>query len=478
MNMLQGQAKAGRNAADLPALFLHIDRNSRIVDASQTACEQYGYDLLSLQALELSALQTDEGRAGWRTLWQQLTATAISQWEGWQQRQDGSRFWAACTLEWREHYGIVIVQDQTKRRQEEEELRYLLRAVEQSPSTVVITDTAGLIEYVNPKFSRLTGYAPEEVLGKNPRILKSGEQDERFYQTMWQTITRGEEWRGEFHNKKKNGELYWEFASISPLRNAEGCITHFLAVKEDTTARKAAEEAVQQAERQLRQELLAAGQLQQGLLPAPLQTAWLQMMTLFRPYQMVSGDVYDFALWDNQVLQGYLGDVMGHGVEAALQTSALRVLGQSVLQTGATLPAALAAINRNMGRCWAEDSYAAMIAFAVNRQTERLTVAAAGINHIIFVRQGQAQLVSMPGPYVGMLPDCLYEAQEWPFSAGDAVFFLSDGLLDILREKEELPGTYAGVTAWLHEQAASGACLDDATAIGIYWQETAAGKEG
>jgi two-component system sensor histidine kinase/response regulator len=139
-----------------------------------------------------------------------------------------------------------------ERRRAEEQLRKLSQAVEQSPACVVITDPQGNIEYVNPKFTLLTGYTLEEALGKNPRILKSGESPPEVYQQLWETITSGGEWRGEFHNKKKNGELYWESAAISPVRDTAGAITHFLAVKEDITARKRAEEALREGEERFR----------------------------------------------------------------------------------------------------------------------------------------------------------------------------------------------------------------------------------
>jgi PAS domain S-box-containing protein len=116
----------------------------------------------------------------------------------------------------------------------------------------VITGTDGTIEYVNPKFTSLTGYSREEVMGANPRILKSGEQPVGFYADLWKTITSGREWRGEFHNRKKNGEYYWEFASISPLLDEKGAITHYIAVKEDITARKEAEDALRRSEEKLR----------------------------------------------------------------------------------------------------------------------------------------------------------------------------------------------------------------------------------
>jgi PAS domain S-box-containing protein len=160
----------------------------------------------------------------------------------------------------------AVVRDITERKQMEEKLRQLSRAVEQSPASIVITDHAGNIEYVNPKFIQVTGYILAEVLGKNPRILKSGEMSPEGYGMLWQTITTGKEWRGEFHNKKKNGELYWESASISPIRDLAGRVTHYVAVKEDITARKQNEAERDQLIRDL-QDALANVKSLSGLLP-------------------------------------------------------------------------------------------------------------------------------------------------------------------------------------------------------------------
>ncbi|KAA0249159.1 MAG: PAS domain S-box protein [Candidatus Jettenia sp.] len=139
-----------------------------------------------------------------------------------------------------------LIEEIAERKRIENELRKLYNAVEQSPCTIVITDTKGSIEYANPKFYKTTGYTPKETIGQNPRILKSGEKPPEEYKHLWDTIISGEEWRGEFHNKRKNGELYWEYASISPIRNSEGVIAYFLAVKEDITERKRAEDELRE----------------------------------------------------------------------------------------------------------------------------------------------------------------------------------------------------------------------------------------
>ena len=137
------------------------------------------------------------------------------------------------------------ITDIHEQKQAEVELRKLSVAVEQSPASVVITDLQGQISYVNEKFCQVTGYTMEEALGANPRVLKSGEMPIEVYEELWKSISSGREWRGELLNKKKNGELYWEAASISPITSADGAITHYLAVKEDITERKQMEKELQ-----------------------------------------------------------------------------------------------------------------------------------------------------------------------------------------------------------------------------------------
>lgn len=124
------------------------------------------------------------------------------------------------------------------------ELHTLSKAVEHSPTSTVITDRDGYIEYVNPKFSEVTGYAVAEVIGQNPRLLQSGLTPDSVYEELWETITTGQVWKGELLNRKKNGESYWENISISPIRDASGNISHFVALKEDVTESKARAEQI------------------------------------------------------------------------------------------------------------------------------------------------------------------------------------------------------------------------------------------
>ncbi len=176
--------------------------------------------------------------------------------EGWYEMA-GKRLYLmfeAAPITNRQHEIVAAVEtleDITERRLMEESLSRLTRAVEQSPATIVMTDAEGNIDYVNPKFCRTTGYSFEEALGQNPRILKSGDRDALGYAELWNTITTGREWRGEFHNKRKNGTLYWEQASISPLYDKQGKINGYLAIKEDITARKETERELAESRAEL-----------------------------------------------------------------------------------------------------------------------------------------------------------------------------------------------------------------------------------
>jgi PAS domain S-box-containing protein len=161
---------------------------------------------------------------------------------------------------------IARKNDEEERKKLVSELRKLSSAVEQSTSVIVIADLEGNIEYVNPAFEKTTGYSLEETLGKNPRILKSGEMTDNEYRKLWETISAGGEWRGQFHNKRKDGSLYWEQAAISGIRDADGKVVKYLAVKEDITERKMMEDELKSSEAQNRVLVDSAGQAGEAIV--------------------------------------------------------------------------------------------------------------------------------------------------------------------------------------------------------------------
>ena len=144
---------------------------------------------------------------------------------------------------------LLFIQDVSAQKRAQTDLRKLLQAMEQSPASVMITDVDGRIEYVNPKFTETTGYTYAEVAGKTPGFLRSGYTSGREYDDLWKTISAGNVWRGEFNNRRKNGELYWELASIAPVRDGSDKVTHYVAVKEDISERKATEERLRRSQR-------------------------------------------------------------------------------------------------------------------------------------------------------------------------------------------------------------------------------------
>ena len=157
------------------------------------------------------------------------------------QRRDGSRVAVLLTdvlLPGSDEQILAIALDITERKRAEVSLRQLSQAVEQSPECVLITDLSGNIEYANASCVQTTGYRAEELLGRNPRILQSGKTPRQVYADLWQTLQAGQSWKGEFHNRRKNGSEYIEFAIITPIRQADGGISHYVAVKEDITEKK------------------------------------------------------------------------------------------------------------------------------------------------------------------------------------------------------------------------------------------------
>ena len=230
---------------------LDVD-TGRVLDANDTACRLLGYardELLGLGLEHLDASLRDPARIAGAL--DALRSDRASMVTTRQLRKDGSSFpvevSARCTTQGGRQYVIAIVRDISERTRAEEQVRTLSQAVEQSPVSIVITDVAGAIEYVNPSFCELTGYLPAEVLGQNPRILNSGQTPPEVFRDLWATITRGERWQGDLCNRAKSGELFWEWATISPIRDAAGEIRHFLAVKQDVTRARAMEQAIRAA---------------------------------------------------------------------------------------------------------------------------------------------------------------------------------------------------------------------------------------
>ena len=214
--------------------------SGKVLDVNKRACEMFGWsheEFLSktLRDMVPPEFHTLLPNAGERDLSEKTLYTT-------NMRANGEHFPVAVRGRVQEVGNkkrlLVVVRDITEQKKAEEELLKLSRATFQSPAAIVITDLQGTIEYVNPAFTEVTGYTREEAVGENPRVLQSGMHHTEFYEELWKTIATGDIWRGEFRNKNKDGRFFWESASISPVANSEGEITHCVAVKEDITERK------------------------------------------------------------------------------------------------------------------------------------------------------------------------------------------------------------------------------------------------
>ena len=240
------------NAGD--AIFIH-DGDGSLLTVNSMAVEKLGYaqtELMTMTAGQLQLLErreeTEVGLAG-------LRMEGDSRFETVMQRKDGSVFPAdvkACRTLWEGRPAIMSTcRDISELKLASEKLRKLSQAVEQSESSTLITNLSGVIEYSNPWVTVLTGYTPGEVLGQNPRLFQSGQTKPETYRELWQTILAGKVWRGELHNRKKNGDLHWEDVRISPVLDSSGQITHFLSIKEDVTERKRITEELLETNRSL-----------------------------------------------------------------------------------------------------------------------------------------------------------------------------------------------------------------------------------
>ena len=229
--------------------IFRIDEQGKILDANICACASLGYtkaELCNLSVFDIDAKYTPEL---WREHRKVVRTKGSGTIESLHRRKDGSVFPVEVTVNYfyyeEQAVSFSFVVDITDRKQAESKMLRLSQAVEQNPAAIVLTDPTGNIEYVNPKFTQITGYSFDEVYGKNPRLLKSGKTTNEEYRELWTAIKAGKEWRGEFYNRRKDGSFFWERALITSVRDPDDSIMHFLAIKEDISERKEYEDRMQ-----------------------------------------------------------------------------------------------------------------------------------------------------------------------------------------------------------------------------------------
>ncbi|MBK8881859.1 MAG: PAS domain S-box protein [Bacteroidales bacterium] len=244
---------------NIPMGVYRTTPDGHILMANRAACKMLGYDSYEEMArfnLEEEGFMPSYSRSHFRDQLEK-EGEILGLESEWKLR-DGTRiFVRESSKAIRDSDGQILyyegtIEDLTENKRTNDVIRKLSRAVEQSPVSIIITDIEGRIEYANPKACQSSGYSSKELLGNNPRVLKSFETTTEEYEKLWKTISEGNEWRGVFHNRKKNGECYWESATISPVFGSTGKATNYVAVKEDITEKVMTEKALRESEEKYR----------------------------------------------------------------------------------------------------------------------------------------------------------------------------------------------------------------------------------
>jgi PAS domain S-box-containing protein len=348
----------------------------------------------------------------------------------------------------------VSGRDITVRRRMEEQLRLSFVAMESAANGIMITDRAGLITWVNPAFTRLTGWSIGDIVGKNCRVLESGAHPPQLYQALWSTITAGLVWRGELVNRRRNGTLYTEEQTIAPVHDASGEISHFVAVKTDVSERRRAEEVLRRDAERMQHELVLAEEVQEGLEPtAPPVVPGFQLAAAARPARFVSGDLYDWIpLGDDRCLL-VMADISGKGVSAAMLSAAARTLVRNLAPL-ASGPGVL--LERLNDALYADLSRVGMfitvVAVLLDARTGTAEYANAGHTEILVARRGGAAVDREPvtAPPLGVVAGGRVAERSLLLAPADLLLLYSDGVTEaadpagLLFGIERLTGVLAG----------------------------------
>lgn len=301
----------------------------------------------------------------------------------------------------------------------------LARAVEQTADSILITDSRGTIEYVNPAFEKITGYSAAEVLGRKPNILKSGEHDARFYRDLWDILISSEPFRGTIINRKKSGELFWSEQTISPIKDHAGATTHFVSVLKDITAlRKKQKQEFHMA---------LARELQQRYYSVTASLPGFDIAAAAYPADETGGDYFDFVPLPDGSLYIVLADIAGHGFGSAFVMAEVRALLRAYATISPDIPSLLERINRSLLATLGGGRFVTMFLGRIDPQRHSLDYASAGhVSGYVLRNSGNmgAVLDSTAKP-LGMFPDlefCL--SLTVPLKRGDTILLLTDGITE------------------------------------------------
>ncbi len=394
----------------------------------------------------------------YENLWKTITAGKTWRGEFHNRKKNGELYWEHASIsgllddEGKVTHYVAVKEDITERKAMDMELRMMSQAVEQSPASIVITDTAGDILYVNQKFAEATGYAPEEVIGRNPRILKSGLTPQREYRRLWETITAGRVWHGEFRNRKKSGEKFWEYAAVSPIMDAEGRILYYLAVKEDITERKEMDQMLESAyqtihvhQSRMLDELNQARETQLALLPDALPTVpGAHIAFKYVPMEQIGGDYYNVFQIDEHRYGIVIADVSGHGVPAALISIMLSAVANESCRAGHSPKTIMDEANDLLFEKLPSDKFVSLIYSIYDVGDRSLTYAVGGHPEGLIYRPDTGELFKLEteGSLVGAMPTRVaeFEERKIQLETGDRILLYTDAIIEALNDDKEAFG--------------------------------------
>jgi PAS domain S-box-containing protein len=320
---------------------------------------------------------------------------------------------------------MMHAEDITTNKIAEQELRKLSNAVEQTADSVVITDKAGIIEYVNPAFVETTGYSREEAIGQTPRLLKSYKQSKAFYKKLWKTILTDNSYHGTVVNKKKNGDLYVSQQTITPMKDKNGNITHFVSVLKDVTELK------KQQEQESR--LQIARELQQRLLKSKITIPGFDIAGKTYSAIETCGDYFDFISMKDGSIGIVIGDVCGHGIGAALimvQARAyLRMLAKLETDPGIILTQ----INQVLADDLDETHFVTLTLARLDPEKKLLEYASAGHIPGYLIKRSETgeEILTSTGIPLGIVKDYFYQKSgPIKLTNGDILAFITDGIIE------------------------------------------------
>jgi PAS domain S-box-containing protein len=335
--------------------------------------------------------------------------------------------------------------DITDRKLAEKQLKTQAAAMQSAENAIVITNAHGFVQWVNPAFSKLTGYAPDEALGKMLSILKSGKHDEAFYKDLWDTVLEGNVWQGELINRKKSSELYYEEMTVTPVFDEKDQITQFVAIKQDISERKRLEEILIREKERMEEELNVAKDIQMSMLPLNFppfpKRNEIDIHAHLIPAREVGGDFYDFYFLDENHICFLVGDVSGKGVPAALMMAVTKTLLKSRAGNDKSTASILTHVNNEIAK--ENDAYIFITIFIaiLNLSTGELVYSNAGHNPSYIIRPGNQPPIKMSdlhGPVVGAMEQMSYKESRITIHREDMVVAYTDGVTEAQNSNDEL----------------------------------------